>query len=42
MLLAQITELHTAGVSIPLWGLPILVVALIAAKVYQNNRDKNR
>ena len=42
MSLSQVAELHTAGVRVPLWGVPILIAALIAAKVYQNKRDRDR
>ena len=42
MLLSQVVEYDTAGVRIPLWAVPILLLALVAAKVYQSQRDKNR
>jgi len=41
-LIATQLTVQTAGVRIPIWGLPILIVAAIAASIYQKNRDKNR
>lgn len=39
---AAVVAVQTEGVRIPLWGVPILIVAAIAANIYQKKRDKNR
>ena len=37
---ASVVAVDTAGVRIPIWGLPILVVVAIGASIYQKKREK--